>query len=478
MTVKDWVLQRFASSERAPVAGKVFNRHATEFDERPDYSYEAMNLLLDDGVITGMVNLIADMVKQSYNGVYLEPLDPYLEAEVTPRELEVLKLSRDFSKRLNVKKLFYDIAYDLVLYGDVVNLIVRDGEGIFELTPVPNNSLFFVEDANQIQDTAAQVKVKNILCVKASQTDTDPAKYKLEDFSHISYKNRNVWREDIDGRNTYGIYSIPILANLQNLIKWKVKTMENDIIWKNKAMPRLIHRLDLSEIVPSKYTGTESERLEKAARDAQSTVDRYIASTKMLRPDDDLVESQAVETTVLESSSTTYQDPNLTMDQINSSINRPLGIPHSLLGGDGSSGVGLETIANFANLKIEGIGQIIADEMTKILQTHLRIVSPSLDEEISRVYYAIHASLITERFTDAKTALAMSNALVFTKTEIRQAIGYPRLPVLPPAAYVEPQNNAKSSNEEVLKNIEQEEADNSNNNNTPNARRASTESRR
>jgi hypothetical protein len=467
--------QRF-SSNNIPVGGKIFNLNTTEFDSAPVLDSATMEDMLNDELVTSMINLIAAMVEQSYNGVYIEPTNPYLDEKITDKELKVLEEAARFNRMIKIKKAFFDIAYDLVLLGDTTSLINISKEGVDNLEAVPNNSLFFVGSEEQVKDLTLQVKSEKFLYIKKDITDTNPKKYTKDQFIHFSYKNRNVWRTDIDGRTTYGIYSIPILASLQNLLKWKRKTMENDIIWKNKLMPRILHELDLSEIVPNKYTGTQTERLQAAEKDAQEIVNNFIASTKQLKPDDDLVQSQSVKSSILEASSTNYQAPNQTIDQINNSINTPLAIPHSLLGGSSASGTGIETIANFANIKIESIAELIADSLNKALHIHLKIVLPTLSEEIDRTFYAINASLPTEKFTNAKTALAMAEAGIYTKGEIRNTTGFERLPQLPAEAFLEKSTDVKSSSKELVKNILQTGNESQKNNQSPESVRNTTES--
>ena len=52
------------------------------------------------------------------------------------------------------------------------------------------------------------------------------------------------------------------------LIEWKQNLIRNDIVWRNRLLPREHHKLDLSVYDPSKYTGTYSTKIANAKSDA------------------------------------------------------------------------------------------------------------------------------------------------------------------------------------------------------------------
>ena len=234
----------------------------------------------------------------------------------------------------------------------------------------------------------------------------------------------------------------------------------------------------MPSIVPSKYIGTPEEKVQKATADANRLTMSFTQSVKTLRPDDDITISDAVEATMLEAKSTNYQRPNETIDQINNLLNTPQGISGGFLGGIGGGAVANELSAIFAGIRIDYLVKKIADGLTEVMKRHARIVASGIanEEVIERLFIHTDSALTVEKFEKMKTALAMANTGLFTKSEIRKAAGYVRIPQLPKEVF--PDERLLGS----IKSLAQETGDiktegtiNKGNNNNPEARRASTE---
>ncbi len=194
----------------------------------------------------------------------------------------------------------------------------------------------------------------------------------------------------------------------------------------------------MPSIVPSKYTGTQQEKVTAAKADASLLTNDFITSTKGVRPDDDLVTSDAVETSILEAKTVNYATPNETISQINTFLNTPQGLPSGLLGGESGASMGVELAAIFAGIRVEYLVQKVASAFTTIMKSHVRLAATNAGEDtIDRLFIHVDTALSVEKFEKIKTAMSMAATGCFTKGEIRQATGYARLPQLPKEAFPE-----------------------------------------
>lgn len=483
MGIVDWVIQKF-SDPTIPVGGRIFRQHTEEFFGELKYDYTTIEKLLEDERVYGIVALIASLVSKAYVGPELHPIDKYTDSELDEKERKALaeaeKVAR--SDRLNFKQLFFDIAWELASHGDAYEVIVKDGTGIQKLVSQPLNATRSLANREQVLKMPDNLQIieENIIAVKRNMNDRQPVVYNEDQYIHFSFKNHGVWRKDIEGVDTYGIYSKPPIATLQRLVNWKKKTIENDILWKNKLLPRILHKLKMPSIVPSKYTGTPEEKISKAKTDADKLTNSFMEATKPIRPDDDMITSDAVDTSILEAKSANYQKPNETISQINTLINTPQGIPSGLLGGEAGASMGIELAGVFAGIRIDYIAKKIADGLTEVMKSHVRIAATSAgDEVIDRLYVHVDPALSVEKYEKIKTALSMSATQVFTKGEVRAAAGYARLPQLPKEAFpeVDPAR-VKQSLDDLTSDVKKEKPGNQANNKSPQGDRNTMEDQR
>lgn len=474
------IKQSFSESATIPFGERLFKLNSQEFSGPLLHDYRTIERLLDDERVYSIVTLISSMCKDAYRGPELYPKDRYTDSELDDREQLVLRYADLACRDLKFQQKFFDYAWQLVTHGDLFEKITKSTKGITKLTSLPLNDVRVLENKEQRNRTGqgAQIQEENFISVKRTENDTDPILYSLEnkEYFHISFKNHGVWKEDIVGSRTYGIYSKSPIASLQRLVAWKTKTIENDIIWKDKLLPKILFKLKMPGIVPSKYTGTQQEKVEAAKKQAGELTRSFVDSTKGLKPDDNIVITDAADASILEASSTNYQRPNETLGQINSLLNTPQGIPNGLLGGESGGSMGIELAAVFSGIRINYVVGLSSDALNEILKSHLRIVYPEYDKEISRLYIRADSSLTVEKFQKAKIALSLTASEVFTKNEIREAAGYPRLPQLPKDLFpVGGESQIKSSLAELEKDVKQEGANSEQNNTGPQGRRNRTE---
>jgi len=478
---RDNIIQRF-SDPSIPVGGKIWKMSTTEFNLPLKYDYDTIEKLLEDERIFSIVALVSSMVQKAYVGPELHPSDRYTDNEISKDETKALNAAIEVSRDLKFNQLCFNYAWQLVTHGDLFEKIIKNDKGITKLVSLPLSSTRILANESQIRSSGqgAQILEENLITVKKNSNDTNPTVYKEDEYFHISFKNHAVWKKDIEGSDTYGIYSLSPIASLQRLVNWKKKTIENDIIWKNKLLPRILYKLKMPSIIPSKYTGTQTEKVAAAQKDATLLTDKFINSTRTLRPDDDIVMSDAADAKMLEASSINYHQPNETISQINTFLNTPQGVPSGLLGGETGASMGLELASIFAGIRVDYLVKKVLDALVKVMQSHVRIIASSSKEEvISRLFIHSDPSLTVEKFQKVKTALSMAATGQFTRAEIREASGYTRLPQLPEEAFVKISiGEANKSINDQLGNIEKEGTESQKHNLSPEAKRNATETQK
>ena len=467
-----------------PVGGKILRLKTTEFLDEQSDKYEDITKLLNDERIFSLVALTSSLIQSAYKGIHLKPTDRYTDKTLTKNEIKVLKLGDEFAdpiSGLDFKQLFFDIGWSIALYGEerYVYMIEKD-KGITELKSVPLNSSYFVDNTEQINSVNTIVRTGNILVVNKNPNNTNPDIIKEGGFEQIAYHKRGVWRRDIHGRDTYGVYPIVPGKCLQNLYKWKLKTMENDVAWKNKLMPRILHELDMGGISAAGYPGkTKAEKNAAALADAQKIIQNFKNNTKIDTPDEDLIVSKSVVTKILEATSTNYMAPNDTLEQINKAFNTPFGIPEGQIGGESGSSMGAQLDSYFESIRIDTIASLISKALTKALHKHLIINNAGLSEEIKRLYVHIDTMIPVHRFEMARTILSLAQSGVVLKTETREMINLPRIPQLPKEDFMEKrQSTLRDSPEQIEKDLLSEVPGANDNNEGPGAEKTTSQSQR
>lgn len=474
MFILDKVRQMFSESS-IPVGNKLFSMDSSEFSNELKHDYKTISELGFDERIYSIVAAKASLVYKAYEGIALYPADEDVYTEMTDNEKKIKKIAVQFARDMKYYQLFFDYAWDVITFGDLFEKIVKDKTGISAIKSLPLNACKVIAiPKNILRSSKDPILEENMLFVRANTLNDDGKTYEKEDYVHLSFKNRAVWKDDIDKVKTYGIYSYSPLAPLQLLAGWKKKTIENDIIWKNKILPRILWTLKMPGIVPSKYTGTQEEKVNMAVKQAKEMAADFTNNTRALRPDSDIVVSDAVEGKVLEPNSTNYKEPNDTIGQINTMLNSTLGIPSGLLGGEVGAAMGMELAGIFASIRADYIASKIADVLTDLVRRHLRIVAATIDptkEIINRIYVHTDPALSIEKFESVKTALSMGVLACFTKNEIRKQSGYPPLFKLDSSMFPEVEGETGKKMGDMLANINKEKPGAEENNNGPKSER-------
>ena len=241
---------------------------------------------------------------------------------------------------------------------------------------------------------------------------------------HISFDNRRKWTLDNMSRWTFNVWSHSPIETLRVLIEWKQNLIRNDIVWRNRLLPREHHKLDLSVYDPSKYTGTYATKIGAAKKDATGAITDYNDKIRRREADQGFTTGQNVDIGIIEPKSTSYTAPNLIIDQINSLISTPTGTPGALVGGESKGFTSLLHSSSFTAMRADVYAQRIISALEDLMKRHVRLVRPGMSDEIvNRLYIKNRLILDRDRTELAKIIAVLNETNVFTPPEIRNIWG-------------------------------------------------------
>lgn len=402
-------------------------------------------LILEDDRIRGNLDLFAQMTSRAYQGVDItQKGDTENPIELSDQEKELIITAQELDNRLNFKRLFQSYTKSLIKYGDLMEHIETDTafldeefdedleatDAVTGLTPLPINQMTIIDEASRIDDPEPDkvITQANIYVVDEENADTtedDPVSYDKTEILHISLDPRTNWKEDVIGRSTFGIWSDAPLKSIIYLLEWKHNLIRNDMIWRNKMVPREHHKLNMSAFSPDNYPGSDfTSRLNSAKIAATTEMNLYSASVRAQQPDQGYVTSTDVEIVVIEPKSTNYHEINAQINQIDSKISSLTGTPEALSGGETTGFSSVEFSGTFVSMRSEEMAQLIADSLNRVIWKHLKAIHTSVEiADIKRVRIKTRLILDRDLTERAKVISILTGTNLFTPTEIRDVFG-------------------------------------------------------
>lgn len=384
-----------------------------------------------DERIYSAVDLMGTMISKSYSGVALKA-DDKSKTDLSNQEQnaldEAIHVADDI---LNIRELYYNYTTDLFKYGDAVDVIKMDPNlGVTGLAPLPMNYVTAIDNMKQFrQNLSLGMEVINdpqyyIVDELNTRMDLADRIYNKKQILHISVNPRRNWVRDVIGRWTFNVWSHPPIQTLRVLIEWKQILIRNDILWRNRSVPREVHKLDLSVYDPSKYSGDYKNKLAQATADAQAAIAQYTSAIARREADQGFVVDNKTAIEMLEPRSTSYHSPNEIISQINTLINAPTGIPDALAGGGTKGFTSLQYSSTFSAMRAEVFANRITKALESLIRRHVTIMHPGIPKDIiNRLYIRSRLILDRDRAELAKIVSTLAGVNGFTITELREIWG-------------------------------------------------------
>jgi hypothetical protein len=326
-------------------------------------------------------------------------------------EQKCIEIANSIAQQMNISKHIEAWVEGLLTYGN--DFILKKN-----LTMLPPEKVTI--RPREIESLTEALTSAEILYT--DESTTEEKQYDYDEVYHIKYKQMPIFLTDLQGRLTFGLYSVSPLARLVYTTWWKRQSMIIDILWRWRMVPREHHTLSSKLFELSKYTGTVNERRIASQADAQRTIKDYIVSLKEQMPDQGVVTTDNVGIDVIESS-TKFIDNNRLMLQLDSKVWQALNVPESTVSGSAKSSYASELVtSSFVGLKIDSLLNKVAPVLLDVIKKKVLAVDKSLPVSKLRVVHGfeIEAAKI-EKF---RTASIMASLGTFTLAEVRARAGY------------------------------------------------------
>jgi hypothetical protein len=406
-------LRILRGQNRYAVADNLYNT-----DERLYSSVELMAIMIEKSLGDALGNIIA--IRSDDN-------------KLTNEEENALEVANEFAININdigIPKLAYHYTIDLWKYGDAVDLIKFNSDGIKELIPLPMQSVTAVDSRDQINRAINfnEPMISNpkyyVLDERDFATDIPEQVYKKERIIHISFNPRRNMIRDNMGRWTFNVWSVSPINSLIGILAWKQLLIRNDMLWSNRALPREHHKLDLSRYDLSKFSGTFAEKEVASKTAAETAIKAYNDNIKRREADQGYVTGQGVDITYIEPKTSNWRDPNPIIDQINGLINGPTGAPSALMGGESKGFTSLVHSSSFMSLRAEIYAGVIQRKLEQLVKRHVGLARPGIrDDVVDRLYIKNRLILDRDRTELAKIVAVLVDSNSFTVDEIRAIWG-------------------------------------------------------
>jgi len=331
-------------------------RQADKRDLRSQNRYAlADSIYNSDERIYSAIELMALMIQKSIGKISIAGLHDE-DGVMSNEEKNAVDEANKFAKELGgvgIPRLFYHYTIDLWKYGDAVDVIKFDSRGITGLTPVPMQAITAVDKREQLGadsafDTPMITNPKWYALDEQSSAPQIPDQiFNKSRILHISFNPRRNQIRDNMTRWTMNVWSVAPINSLIGIITWKEQLIRNDMIWRNRAVPREHHILDLSQFDMSKFSGTFEQKQAASKAAAEKAIKDYNFSMQRREADQGYVSGKGVEIKYVEPKTASYMDPMPIIDQVNTWIGGPTGTPAALMGGESKGFTSLVHSASF-----------------------------------------------------------------------------------------------------------------------------------
>ena len=423
--------EKFTLAGQSLPIGSGFISQGRDIEESRKFDYGSMVKLGNDERIHSLFVLCASIAHASYRGIYIRPKDVYTDSELEKAEIDCVNEAIKFCEDYNIQDMFYAAAWNVIQFGDYVEVFSVDSSGVTDVMSLPIDRVTIVEEMNQLnksnEEDSEFITEKNIYVINEDE-ENHRKTYLSDSVVHVSFNSRGQYRRDKNGRLTYGVWSKPPIYVLNTLVDWKRQSIVTDIKWKRRSVPREHWKLDVNTVTPDGFEGTKDEKIAKATEETTKILDGFKSVVDQPQPDQSVITTSSVECDVLEPKSTTYNDPNETIRQINGFLGTPLGVPEAFLGGKIESFAGTTMSALFSEMRMDVLCKKIAKEYEKMVRAHVAMVYPKYNKDgdsvVNRLKIRVDSSLNQVLLEKTRVAMMMVGMGLFTKEEIRGVMGY------------------------------------------------------
>ena len=373
----DTIKRRFSALRHYPLVQKLTPTKEKQFENR----YYEMEYYIDhDPAVFGSLKFIALTVSDVY-----KPLGHEIQKEVR------------------------NIVFNLMAFGDVV--MTKKG------TMLPLCELSIVDEQKRIGNTSPDPVITEANYYVLNELQRSKRKvYTKDDVIHLSLFSQGHMIKDIHGRWTYGIYGRAPMLSLLKLLAWKDKLVDDDILIKDRMIPREVHKLKI-EVPQNIFTGGQQKKsplelLEAYRQYVKTITDQYRASISTMGPGEHYIINEDVEIDILEPK-INYSTPNDLIDQLTQYIIGVFNVPISAVLGTSKSSYAAE-------LAVAAYYTVQANALVGLVNEYLKVRYPEKAEQLDSV------NVVLDIWKDSiyKRVVLLVKSGIITKNEARTMIGF------------------------------------------------------
>lgn len=410
---------------------KKFVNFLTSISNFPDMPEEEIyeNMYKYTPEVGGSIDRFASMVRESFKYLYIETSQNYdnlidfnsddIGLEMSKQDVslaeEMKDVANNIARLLNVEDLYESYAEVLYLYGMLI--LKKDG---LSYTILPNSKVTIVDTLDRING----IEIDDLLITESNYVVVDEGEnteFTLNDSQFIIKKFRDTPIHFVDkkGRKTFGVYAVSPLQRALIAVWEQRLILINDMLWRNKNVPREHHKISTESFNPMLYQGTPDVIRSQMENDVKNYMNDYTDTVTNQPSDMVYITTDAIDIKSIEHAGTSYMSPNDLLGQISSQIWSSLNVPRSIVEGTSTSTYASELIiSSYTGMRVKQSAEKIGDIILNNIIDRLLLINPKYPVSLLRIKHEF--TLENNRLENMKMASIAGSLNSYTRSEIRE----------------------------------------------------------
>lgn len=381
--------------------------------------------------VGGSIERMSAMVRESFKYFTVENFTSYdnlMDVQLNDFEMtlgqadlsltnEMLDVANYLSKKLKIPDLYEMYSEIIQLHG----MLLLEKDGLSQIV-IPNARATIIDDKKRI---SGNVTDKNGAVTVITESkyividEQEPTERIIDNFIIKKFRDTPISMKDKFGRDTYGIYAISPLQRAIIPIWQKRLIVINDVIWRNKNVPREHHTISTDAFNPLTYQGTPSEIKQAIDGDVRRTLSSYKSTVEDQPSDMVYITTDAVNIKSIEHTGTAYMSPNELLNQISSQIWSSLNVPKSIVEGSSSSSYSSEVLmSSYTAMRVRQLAEKVGDVILENMKERLLAINPKYPVDILTIK---HDFVLDNNKLEALKGAALAASLnSYTRSELRE----------------------------------------------------------
>jgi len=390
-----------------------------------------------DPELSGDIRVVGNMCGKYYKGIVYKDKEGYITDPDDTEDSQVIKWLTEAQRfaspdeGFSFQDRFIACGKKLMTHGDIVFYApTANNKGVQVIQPLPMRNMTAIPDRSYLGNSTTQDLLQYAQFYVYCEGENEKQQvFDGDDMLQVSADNVAEWVVDLLGRTTFGMWSVSPIVSLKLTARWKMNTILNDILWRHRAIPREVHKLNLSMYTPDRYQHlpTYEERLAQAQTDALKAATAYRDELeqggRQLDADQVYIIDKESDVGYTEPKTTTYMSPNQVIPDMNKSIHHVTQVPAI---GEKSYSAAYWNIS-IAIMEAEVLAEKIKEAHEKLIRKHLKAMFKLEADVLRRFEIGTRLILGRDLVERGKLLVMLDSTQAFTPDEIRDEFGYAKL---------------------------------------------------